>query len=191
MRIVDFVQKSLSGNYARCLLLVCLLCGLTSSFAHNKVVVIPMAGDDVQILEPSMPVTDINLSSDDYNLVFSDNPLLGAVAVIDKTTGLEWQRGSSGTTLNWASAWFYCRELVINLHSDWRLPTVLELQSIVDYAASDPAVESDAFPVTESVGYWSSETFAPNIDSAWLVNFNTGSLQTGNKSTMREVRCVR
>jgi hypothetical protein len=83
-------------------------------------------------------------------------------------------------------------------HNDWRIPNVKELQSIVDYGNSDPAVAS-AFSsgsssctvsVASSAGYWSS-TATTNSSYAWYINFNIGVVYVDFKTTGYYVRAVR
>jgi hypothetical protein len=65
--------------------------------------------------------------------------------------------------------------------SDWRLPTVKELQSIKNFGADDPAIDTSYFPNTVSSFYWSADTYALLPSDAWFVNFSGG--QSGNVST--------
>ena len=75
--------------------------------------------------------------------------------------------------------------------SDWRLPTRRELLSIADYVKSAPAIDTDRFPNTESVNYWSADTYAPNPANAWVVYFLDGSAFAGRKGFANYVRLVR
>ena len=47
------------------------------------------------------------------------------------------------------------QDLTLEGHDDWRLPTRLELVSIVDFAAYEPAIDRAAFPGTPAFGFWS------------------------------------
>ncbi len=53
--------------------------------------------------------------------------------ISDEATGLMWQKEDSQTGFDWKSALQYARVLSLANHSDWRLPTVKELESLVDY----------------------------------------------------------
>jgi len=158
---------------------------VNTAAAHNRVVVIPLAGDDVPAeLTPTTPVAKVNTTQGDYMIMNT--------TVIDTTTQLEWQRQDDDTTRNWDDAWQYCVNLELDGHLDWRLPRVKELQSIVDYGqASAPTIEGVAFPNTNSSFYWSASSRAGSSSSAWFVNFNLGVVSSGSKTSNGFVRCVR
>jgi len=130
----------------------------------------------------------------------------GDGTVTDNVTGLEWQRCSAGLSgsecsvgsaanQTWESALACCEDLVLppGGHSDWRLPDVKELRSIVDNTRYNPAIDPAAFPGTVSSAYWSSSTgaSAAGTSSAWGVGFHDGLVYGDNKSVTRYVRCVR
>lgn len=73
----------------------------------------------------------------------------------------------------------------------WRLPNVKELESIVDIAQSNPAIDRTAFPATPSTAFWSSSPFAGDPAFARSVNFNNGSVGSGVRSNGAAVRLVR
>lgn len=55
----------------------------------------------------------------------------------------------------------------------WRLPTLLELQSIVDYGAAEgAAIDAAWFPGTPLKWFWTGEGYATDPDAAWGVYFN-------------------
>ncbi len=78
-------------------------------------------------------------------------------------------------------------------YSDWRMPTIKELSSLVnsDIAYTGPTIDTTWFPRTMSSYYWSSTTHAYYTDVAWLVNFGHGGVSSGNKSNSYYVRAVR
>jgi hypothetical protein len=97
----------------------------------------------------------------------------GDGTVTDLATGLMWQQGDSGVGLDWEEALAYAENLGLAEHTDWRLPTAKELQSIIDYtrapattgsAAIDPVF--DATSMTNEAGqadypcYWTGSTHA-------------------------------
>ena len=76
-------------------------------------------------------------------------------------------------------------------YSDWRLPTIEELSTIVDAERSDPAIDTGYFPNTVSIWYWSSSSSASNPSLAWGVNFYDGDVYGSGKSSYGRVRAVR
>ncbi|WP_080682792.1 DUF1566 domain-containing protein [Sorangium cellulosum] len=64
---------------------------------------------------------------------------------LDRSTGLLGQRGASLTTFSWSDALAYCEKLNLADYTDWRLPSVKELLSIVDDPQSGPAIDREAF----------------------------------------------
>ena len=110
--------------------------------------------------------------------------------VTDTSTGLTWQKASSsGNT--WEQALAYCESLNLGGHTDWRLPTIKELRSLVDYSQYGPAINTMYFPDTVSSFYWSSTTYALDTSDAWIVNFIYGYDHDYNKHYSLYVRAVR
>jgi len=137
---------------------------------------------------------------------YTTNPMTytvnGDATVTDNVTGLVWQRCSAGLngsncsvgsveTRTWANAITYCEGLDLAGHTDWRLPDEYELQSIVDYGRYNPAIDTTAFPGTNSSGYWSSSTYAHDTFYAWYVPFYKGTVYYSSKDFTFYVRCVR
>jgi hypothetical protein len=61
----------------------------------------------------------------------------------DSKTGLTWQDNSAvkETKMTWQDTKSYCSELNLGGYSDWRLPNIKELQSIVDIRKYKPAIK--------------------------------------------------
>ena len=75
---------------------------------------------------------------------------------------------------------------------DWRLPSVLELSDILNYATKYPIIDTDYFPNTASAFYWTSDVWAPDVTLAWMVNFQYGDSQIDYKAERpQKVRLVR
>lgn len=72
---------------------------------------------------------------------FVDN---GDGTITDTATGLMWQASDNGIKRDWEGALSYAENLEYAGHSDWRLPSVKELQSIVDYTRSPQTTNSPA-----------------------------------------------
>ena len=75
--------------------------------------------------------------------------------------------------------------------SDWRMPTVTELASIVDYSNSNPTINASWFPNTVGRMHWSS-TQNTNPAGAWGVNFDVGTAYEWNsRGAFYRIRLVR
>jgi hypothetical protein len=98
----------------------------------------------------------------------------GDETVTDTETGLMWQKATTPVTYTWQQALAYAEGLTLGGHSDWRLPNLNELQTLVDYTRYDPAIDPLLEPNTFSSYYQSSTTYASYPDHAWLVHFNDG-----------------
>ena len=111
---------------------------------------------------------------------------------VDSSTGLIWQDNRDAKTIGktWKDAREYCQNLSLAGYSDWRLPTIKELQSIVDISKYDPAIKN-GFKNIASDDYWSSSEYAGDTSVAWFVYFYFGSTGWYNKSGKYFVRCVR
>ncbi len=109
--------------------------------------------------------------------------------VTDQNTGLTWLQSEAGIQRTWQDAISYCDELVFAEKSDWRLPAKFELESIVDYSKSYPAI--NPMFSCESSFYWSSTPHKPNPPYAWGVYCADGADHWLHKSNQYYVRCVR
>jgi len=78
-------------------------------------------------------------------------------------------------------------------YHDWRLPTVLELQGLVDYSIPypGPTIDTNFFPDTQQNVYWSSSAEAGSSYDAWSVSFNGGYTYWYVMSSYSQLRLVR
>jgi hypothetical protein len=114
-----------------------------------------------------------------------------AGTVRDEVSKLLWQRTVPTPTYNWADAKRYCAGLTLDGISGWRLPTVIELVSLLDYTRSGPAIYAVPFPSTPSEAFWTSTVVAGSTGQAWWVRFSDGGTWIDNASVVHRVRCVR
>jgi hypothetical protein len=136
-----------------------------------------------------MPNSQVDVSAGAPNLAsYTDN---GNGTVTDNVTGLMWQQVVAPGTYTWAQAKAYCPTLTLAGKSDWRLPTRIELVSLVDFGQSNPAINTTYFPSTSSDWFWSSSPLAGSSSSAWIVYFYRGLTVDGDVSNAILVRCVR
>lgn len=109
--------------------------------------------------------------------------------VTDHRTGLVWEQADDGQTRNWDAANQYCDDLVLGGHSDWRLPAMEELQTLIDFSRHQPAIDPIFF--CRSGKYWSSSSVASYTEAAWFVDFSYGYLDWLTKPLAYYARCVR
>ena len=119
----------------------------------------------------------------------------GDGTVKDLNTGLMWQQDdaqNTTTAYSWPSAGDYCTTLSLAGHTDWRLPSVSELVSLIYYpGGGTPTINTAYFPGCLADFYWSETTYAMQTDYAWGVYFGYANLGYGDKSYAYYVRCVR
>jgi hypothetical protein len=76
--------------------------------------------------------------------------------------------------------------------SDWRLPSIAELETLVDFSTGTPAVAAGLFPNTFAGFYWSATNRADNANGAWGIVFDDGRRDPASKgSSGARVRLVR
>jgi hypothetical protein len=132
-------------------------------------------------------------------LSYTDN---GNGTVTDNRTGLMWKKCSepdtttdcSGTpnTYNWTNAISQCENLNYAGYTDWRLPNMKELFSLLKYqGSSGPYIDTTYFPNTLHSYYWTSTTYLPSPTSAMGVDFSDGHVYYIYKTNNFRVRCVR
>jgi len=141
---------------------------------------------------------------------FTDN---GNGTVTDNLTGLIWLKDANcvtfGTPENWYDALSDCNSLADgqcgltddSSAGDWRLPNLLELESLRDMKYYNPALsntagtgqwsQGDAFNNVQSSYYWSSNTLADGTDTVCYYRMGYGDVLFGNKGLTYYVWCVR
>ena len=139
-------------------------------------------------------------NSKGFNRGFTDN---GDGTVTDNLTGLIWLKDADCIgTWTWSNALtqvsnlnsgtdFSCDSYTAGTFSDWRLPHVNELSSLVDPVQTNPALPaSHPFTGVHSYPYWSSTTpsYTPH---AGRVNLSSGHVVNGDKTSSFYVWPVR
>lgn len=130
---------------------------------------------------------------------FVDN---GDGTVTHKLTGLMWKRCGEGqawdgstctgtlTTLSWDQAMAATGAAYAG-HSDWRLPSVKELATLVEQRCWYPAINHDVFPGVPGTAYFWSSTPAAWTDGAWFLSAQHGSTGPTDRFRLNEFRLVR
>lgn len=134
----------------------------------------------------------------------------GDGTVLDQKSGLVWQKCASGqgsagdsytdcsvgtaNLVSWTAALTYCNTLNLAGVGGWRLPSVKELVSLVDYSrTSSPFINQTFFPNSVD-SFWTSTTHPSGSYKfqAYQVIFTSGTYDTFDKvSSLVRVRCVR
>jgi hypothetical protein len=105
--------------------------------------------------------------------------------VLDQLTGLLWRAQADLTKQ--AVSWDEALATIHTLNQSdttlrWRLPNILELESLTDCSRAQPAL-SAAAPFSEvRTAYWSSTTSAYETDWAWVLYLDKGAVGVGQKS---------
>ncbi len=109
--------------------------------------------------------------------------------VTDNASGLMWMAVDVGECVEWEAALELAENYEYAGYTDWRLPDVKELQSIVDYSGAYPAINQNYFQCTETEEnpnyyYWTSTSayfseHEPDYNSAWYVAFGYTSHGAG------------
>lgn len=157
---------------------------------------VPFRSAQAQTCNANMPA-----STPDSQL--TDN---GDGTITDTATGLMWKKCLEGVMGNScatgaAAAFTWQTALqqpgVVNSgggfagQTDWRLPNIKELASIVEKQCYDPAINLTRFPNTPSSVVWSGSPGAKGSDDAWVVLFSGGYSGGDDRGSYFQVRLVR
>ena len=127
-----------------------------------------------------------------FSLLFSFS-LAEITMIKDTSTGLLWEDTPHvrETKITHPRAKMYCSELKLGDFQDWRLPTIQELLTIIDYRRTSPALMKAFNYVEDESFYWSQTVVADESDAFWGVNFKRGASSKASEYYDRYVRCVR
>jgi hypothetical protein len=128
--------------------------------------------------------------------------VLDGAAVLDKETGLVWEKSPSAVPRSWYDAIKYCYNTSIGGRMGWHLSTVEQLASLVDTSVGGTPKLPAGHPFigVQSTWYWSAttefatphSTYCPEGICAWVVGFQNGQvLDGGGKSGAYYMWCVR
>lgn len=141
-----------------------------------------------------------NIPPSNPDSIYTDH---GNGTVTDSRTGLMWKQcvegltgadcsTGSATSFTWADALTHAESHSFAGHTDWRLPNIKELRSLVEECRSVPAINHALFPVNGASSYvWSGSPSADYSDLAWYVHFNFGFANYGVRGDGHHVRLVR
>ena len=103
-------------------------------------------------------------------------------AVLDRETGLVWERTPSAQAVQWPNARLICARKGVGGRGGWRLPAFNELSSLVDPAVENPNIPQlpagHPFQV-QPASYWSDTQFADEPGFALVVDFQFNAATIG------------
>ncbi|ADU64987.1 putative Fimh-like protein [Desulfurispirillum indicum S5] len=123
--------------------------------------------------------------------------------VTDTRTGLMWKRCSEGQqwdgttctgqaiTFTWQQALEYAQAHTHSQYSDWRVPNVKELASLMENACTQPTINTRIFPATPSERYWTSSPAPRRPGASWNIRFLSGHSYTYDNWQLSHIRLVR
>ena len=104
-------------------------------------------------------------------------PAFNSEAVLDKESGLVWERSPQTTSARWVVARRTCIEKNVGGHKGWRLPSLEELTSLVDPSIAPPGPTlptGHPFLTVQSTVYWSATRVDEDARGSWAIHFGLG-----------------
>ena len=125
-------------------------------------------------------------------------PTFTPLTIVDNKTKLEWQNiyqdayQNENTKMAWRTAIAYCDILSLDNKDDWRVPNIIELETIIDISKQEPAIKDEFYYIPNSKYYWSASSSGDTTSRAWIVLFGSnGGTYSIPKSNEHYVRCIR
>ncbi len=103
---------------------------------------------------------------------FVSVPELNNEAVLDRETGLIWEKSPSTDNMDWNNAVYYAYNKKVGGRKGWKLPTVEELLSLVDTSNSPTLSSGHPFESVQRALYWLATTDTEDVGEAWHVDFD-------------------
>ncbi|PAT35892.1 DUF1566 domain-containing protein [Vandammella animalimorsus] len=126
---------------------------------------------------PALATCPINGKPGQFEVV----PESHGAEVRDTATGLVWRRCSEGQSWSGTSCVGTFSRMTYDeamAHAegqpDGRLPSLKELQTLVNRDCTNPAIDTDTFPNTPGTWYWTRTPYAGSSADAWIVGFSEG-----------------
>ncbi len=138
--------------------------------------------------------SDLHDKDDTYTWYNTDSTTNGGANGEENSTGNTCFGWISGTATTYCNTEAYVNR--VNTAglcgaSDWRMPTIKELEGLANLDQDSPAIDTNYFPNTDSSYVWSGSPYANLSDFAWYVHFHFGNSNALNRSNGYAVRLVR
>jgi len=129
--------------------------------------------DEIPSWSQALPANDTGdpCNSSRFKCVLQTVAQLEGAAVLDRETGLVWERTPSAGLFDWNDAQSHCNELIVGNRMGWRLPTVQELTSLAEPTGPLGLPSGHPFSSAPVTGAWSATTRANNATCGWNVIF--------------------
>jgi len=124
----------------------------------------------------------------DNKVRFIDN---GNDTITDRATGLMWEKVPSPTNKVFFGWIGYAKALTLGGYTDWRVPNINELSSLVNYSNFYNAAYLPFFTNITYMIYVSSTTYAIFNDYIWCIEFYDGISRTVLGSNSYRCICCR
>jgi hypothetical protein len=96
-------------------------------------------------------------------------------AVLDRETGLVWERRPSMQPMAWPNARLFCAQKAVGGRGGWRLPAFTELATLIDPSVTNPTLPrlpaGHPFLDVQPAAYWSATIFAEEPGFTMVVFF--------------------
>jgi hypothetical protein len=121
-----------------------------------------------------------------------DCVLLNEEGVLDRETGLVWEREPSTDTLDWDTAIRACHDRNVGGRLGWRLPSVAELLSLLGTPSADGLPAGHPFTLAGPTDvYWASTRNTASSGRSMRVDISDASVVDELVANPQQVWCVR